>query len=89
MYILIGEGYDLSQTRVGGDFEEYPFEVHVALFTTKEGAIHFAEQFRLKHPKHQSFRAPQVFNRKSRMAQFTSYRVEEHVEEVLEIDPTS
>lgn len=89
MYVLIGEGYDVSQTFIGGPFEEVDFEERVALFTHKADAKAFAEKFRLQTPQPTSFAAPQVFKRNSRMSRFTSYRIEQYVEEQLDINPTS
>lgn len=89
MYVLIGEGYSVSQDRVGGDFVEHDFEEDVALFTSKADAKAFAENVRLKTPKPASFAAPQVFRITSRMAPYTSYRIETYDEIKLDINPTS
>ena len=95
MYVLIGEGYDVIQHRIctvhwvsiGESFVNEEYEENVALFTTKEKAIDFAESFRLKQCKKLSFSSPQVFRRRSRMGRYVNYRVEEYNAEHLDIDP--
>lgn len=88
MYVLIGEGYNVSQDRVGGDFVKHDFEEQIALFTYKADAKAFAENTRLKTPKPKSFASPQVFRITSRMAPYTSYRIETYNEIELDINPT-
>ena len=87
MYVLIGEGYSVDQVEIGGAFEENWFEERVALFSDEYKARRYAESFRLARAQHDSFSAPQVFRRLSPMSRFVSYRIEEEVEEVLEVNP--
>jgi len=87
MFVLIGEGYDVVQERVGEGFVDKDFEERIALFSSVDGARAYAEAYRLKHVQHMSFSAPQVFRRNSPMASFTNYRVE--IVEDLEVDPVA
>jgi len=55
MFVLIGEGYEVVQNFIGGDFENVDFEERVALFDSEKAGQLYAESLRLAKEKHQSF----------------------------------
>ena len=87
MFVLIGEGYTLEQTYYDEPFHKCWFEDQIALFDCKKEAKSWAESFRLKVERKNTWTAPTVFRKKSPMGQYVSYRIEEYGLEKLPINP--
>lgn len=57
MYCIIGTEIEVSQTEIGGPFEEFSTEFIVATFDEKTDAENYVEKSKLKKPLRQSFSA--------------------------------
>jgi len=85
MFVLIGEGSDCYQEKVGGQFIDHDFEDQLALFPSEKSAKKFAEGFRLKSARHGSFGDYAIFRKSSILARYSSYRIEEYDAKVLPV----
>ena len=88
MFVLIGEGYELSQRLIGEPWERDDFEDQVALFESRSDAVAYAEASWLAAPQYSRWSNDKVFRNKSLLSRFGTYRIEEYEEECLPINPS-